>query len=272
MNKTTTTHLKEDVIKALISLGLSSGEAKIYTTLMEIGTAHASTIAREADVKQPKVYGYLNDLAKRTFIIRQEKEGKADSFTAVPYEQVMKTLEKEISEKIDSANEYFKSIKEKEKVRQVEDLFAYYEGKKSVSAGLKTIIDRIEKNIVLVLVNVLDQKLLSTMIDERKKEIPTIEILQLTSSEKLFRIPPIKKLMNTEGFSSLLARRPTMFYTDIDFESKTCSSMNILLPPIDDFSSALINIKHPVALHLQIQLLNGIYELLEKQGMFMKSL
>lgn len=273
MNKNTPSSFsREKAIKALTSLELSLGEAKIYTWLVGEGPTHASTIASEADVLQPKVYGYLKDLVKRTFVIRQEKEGTPDTFTAVPYEIVMETLENEIYTKIKVANNYFKNVKEKEKERQVEDLFSYYEGKKTVFAGLKTVVDKVQKNIIIVTVNRIDEELIFRLFNVRRKENPRIEILRLTTNEKILKIPPIKKLMSTEGFSGLLAKRPTMFYTDVDFEKKSCSSMNMLLPPIDDFSSVLINIKHPVALHFQVQLFDGFLEMLEKQGMTLKEL
>ena len=76
MNKNTSSSFsREKAIKALTSLELSLGEAKIYTWLVGEGPTHASTIASEAGVLQPKVYGYLKDLVKRTFVTRQEKEG-----------------------------------------------------------------------------------------------------------------------------------------------------------------------------------------------------
>ena len=79
-NNTPSSFSREKAIKALTSLELSLGEAKIYTWLVGEGPTHASTIASEADVLQPKVYGYLKDLVKRTFVIRQEKEGTPDTF------------------------------------------------------------------------------------------------------------------------------------------------------------------------------------------------
>ena len=271
-SKTTSNFTKEETIKALTSLGLSLGEAKTYTSLVGERSSQATNLAEIAEVPQPKIYGYLDSLVKRNFVTRQVKKGKPDTFTAVPYDSVIDALEKEISNKIKETKKYFKKLDEKEKERQVEDLFSYYEGKKTVSAGLKTIINQVQKNIIIVLVNELHEKQLLSLYSELREDKPSIEILQLTVSDRIYRLPPIKKLINTEGFSGLLSKRPTMFFTDVDFESKTCSSMNLYLPPIDDFSSVLLNIKHPVALHLQIQLFEGIFEILEKQGMQMKKL
>ncbi len=267
-----TSFSKEETIKALTFLGLPLGEAKTYTSLVGEGSSQATRLAEIADVPQPKVYGYLESLVKKNYVTRQIKKGKPDTFTAVPYESVIDALESEISFRIKETKKYFKEIREKEKERQVEDLFSYYEGTKTVSAGLKTVIGQVQENIIVVLANEIHASQLQSLYAELRKEKPSVEILQLTVSDKIFRLPPIKKLVNTEGFSGLLAKKPTMFYTDVDFESKSCSSMNLYLPPIDDFSSMLINIKHPVALHLQLQLFDGLFEMLEKQGMSMKKL
>ena len=270
--QTTPSFSKEDTVKALTSLGLPLGEAKTYTSLVGEGSSQATNLAEIAEVPQPKIYGYLESLVKKNFVTRQIKRGKPDTFTAVPYDSVIDTLENDISVKIKETKKYFKEIREKEKVRQVEDLFSYYEGTRTVSAGLKTVIDQVQENLIVVLVNEIHEKELETLYTDLRKTNPSVEISQLAVSDKTYRLPPIKKLVNTEGFSGLLAKKPTMFFTDVDFESKSCSSMNLYLPPIDDFSSVLINIKHPVALHLQIQLFDGLFEILTKQGMTMKKL
>jgi sugar-specific transcriptional regulator TrmB len=268
----TSSFSKEDAVKALTVLGLPLGEAKTYTSLVGEGSSQATSLAEIAEVPQPKIYGYLESLVKRNFVTRQVKKGKPDTFTAVPYDSVIDTLEDEITSKIKDTKKYFKEIREREKIRQVEDLFSYYEGSKTVSAGLKTVFDMVQENIITIIVNEIHEKQLQNLYIELRKEKPSIVIQQLEVSDRIYRLPPIKKLVNTEGFSGLLTKRPTMFFTDVDFESKSCSSMNLYLPPIDDFGSVLINIKHPVALHFQIQLFDGLFEMLEKQGMFMKEL
>jgi len=269
-NETSSSFSKDEAIKTLTIFGLSLGEAKAYTALVGEGATHATYLAVRAEVPQPKIYGYLEGLVGKNFATRQVKKGKPDTFTAVPYDLVIEILKNEISTKIKETKRYFKAIKEKEKERQVEDLFSYYEGNKTVSAGLKTVIDNVQINIIIVLMNEIHEKQLSSLFSVHLKENPSIKILQLTVSDRIFKLPTIKKLVNTEGFISLLAKGPTMFFTDVDFEKKTSSSINLVLPPIDEFSSVLINVKHPVALHFQIQLFEGLFEMIEKQGMSKK--
>ncbi|MCE7738908.1 MAG: hypothetical protein KAU62_08010 [Candidatus Heimdallarchaeota archaeon] len=264
---------KEEAINALTSLGLTLGEAKTYTALVGIGPTYASTIARLAKVPQPKVYGHLENLIQRTFVTRQAKEGVPDTFTAVPYELVIESLEEEVTEKIKAATKYFEGVKDLQKTREVEDLFSYFEGDKAVFAGLKTVIGKIEKNVILIVTNTVHEKTLSELLKDRKKTNPKIKILHLDVKENVFmRAPPFKRLVKSDGFKGLMSNRPSILYVDVDFENMSCSSMNMILPQIDEFGTALINIKHPIALHFQIQLVSSLLESFETIGMSIKEL
>jgi sugar-specific transcriptional regulator TrmB len=45
--------------------GLSEKEAKVYLTILELGTNIASTIARRSEIKRVTVYTILDDLKKK---------------------------------------------------------------------------------------------------------------------------------------------------------------------------------------------------------------
>jgi sugar-specific transcriptional regulator TrmB len=258
---------KENAITALSSLGLALGEAKTYTSLVGMGSTHASTIARLADVPQPKVYGFLERLVERTFVTRQEKEGIPDTFMAVPYEIVIESLESQFQSKLKVANRYFEQVKSEQRTRDVEDLFSYFEGKRAVYAGLKNIIDNMQTNIVFLLLSSEDEETIQNLLKERKKSSLKIDILHLQSSERLQKIPPLRKLMKNEEFQDLLARKLSVFYIDVDFEKNSCSSMNMVFPPIDPFGQVLINVKHPIALNAQLQLISSIIDALQNLGL-----
>lgn len=258
---------KDDAITALSSLGLARGEAKTYTSLVGMGPTHASTIARVADVPQPKVYGFLERLVERTFVTRQEKEGIPDTFMAVPYEIVIESLESQFQSKLKVANRYFEKVKEEQRTREVEDLFSYFEGKKAVYAGLKSIIDDVQTNVFFLLQSSKDEEIIQNLLTERKKSRPKIDILHLQSSERLQKVPPLRKLMKNEDFQDLLARKLSVFYVDVDFEKNSCSSMNMVFPAIEPFGQVLINVKHPIALYSQLQLISSIIDALQNLGL-----
>lgn len=55
----------QKIINALISLGLTDKEAKIYLALYKVGQATAYEIAKEAGMKRPTVYVLIEELRKK---------------------------------------------------------------------------------------------------------------------------------------------------------------------------------------------------------------
>lgn len=62
------------IISDLIDLGLSPEEAKVYLSLIELGSSYVSLIAKKAKVNRVGCYHTLNKLVKRGFINSFEKE------------------------------------------------------------------------------------------------------------------------------------------------------------------------------------------------------
>ncbi|MHA1401105.1 MAG: TrmB family transcriptional regulator [Candidatus Heimdallarchaeaceae archaeon] len=248
---------KQSAIDALTTLGLSLGEAKTYATLVELGSALASTIARKANIPQPKIYGFLKKLETRGYVFRQEKRGAPDTFIAAPYEIVLDSLEGEISKKIRDAKRFFEETEKMQKTHEIEDLFAYYEGERAVYAGLSNIIGQICENAYIISFNKAMGPLIQELLLERKSEVEGLEIFYLELGQELWNLPVVKKLFGSRGFVDQL-EFPCSFFTDVDFEKITAKSLNILLPAIEDFNSVLINIKHPLVFRLYLKLIKNI--------------
>lgn len=70
-----------EIIKNLEKLGLSRNEAKVYTTLLQLGRDTVLNISRQADLKRPSVYLLLDDLEARGLVTRTRK-GKKTLFKA----------------------------------------------------------------------------------------------------------------------------------------------------------------------------------------------
>jgi len=60
----------------LISLGLSDKESALYLSLLELGTADVSLIARKAQVKRSTAYLLLDGMAQKGFVALQEATGR----------------------------------------------------------------------------------------------------------------------------------------------------------------------------------------------------
>ncbi|MHA1827421.1 MAG: TrmB family transcriptional regulator [Candidatus Heimdallarchaeaceae archaeon] len=257
---------KEKAIYALISLGLPKWEAITYVTLYGLGPTLASNVAKLANIPQPKIYTYLNNLVTKSFVTRQVKEGKPDTFSAVPYEIILETLQSKINSQINFATKYFEETKKFQRTRNVEDLFSYYEGEKASFAGLKKAIDELEENIFLLYVNPKEKDLINNLLLERRKTKPNLKIYTLKIEGKIKKVPPLRKLRRSSNFEELVINGPTIFYTDFELQTAVSKSLNLLLPSIDDFPSAFLDIRHPVAIHFQLLLIRGILEITKQSG------
>lgn len=91
---------EQKYIHALQASGLSAGEAKVYITVAKLGMAHISGIAREANIKRPTVYEYVNTLLQQD-LIRKTIKGKRLYYFAENPESIIRTLEKR-KQKIES--------------------------------------------------------------------------------------------------------------------------------------------------------------------------
>ncbi len=81
----------------LLKLGLNKNEAKVYVTLLQLGTASAGQLIKATEFHRNIVYDNLEKLADRglvTFII----EGKKKRFRPAPPEMITQMLEKEQQE------------------------------------------------------------------------------------------------------------------------------------------------------------------------------
>lgn len=59
----------------LTNLGLSPNEAKIYLAALELGQASAQSIAQKAKIKRTTAYSVLEEMVKKDFVLKTEKEG-----------------------------------------------------------------------------------------------------------------------------------------------------------------------------------------------------
>ncbi|CUX76787.1 TrmB family transcriptional regulator [Thermococcus chitonophagus] len=134
----------EDIIAKLIRLGLKEYEARVYATLVIIGPAKASDIAKESGVPRPRVYDVLKELHRKGFV--EISEGSPTYFRAVDPEKVIATLRDEY---IRSAEEVIIMLKSYQRERQEEWLPVWYlQGEWSVKNRVEELASRAEREFV----------------------------------------------------------------------------------------------------------------------------
>jgi len=94
--------------KMLKDFGLEEKEVCVYLALLELGTSHASHIAKKAKVNRSNCYAVLESLINQGLVNKSGKEKKF-KFTATPPER-LHLLIKEEQEKIENLEEKLKML------------------------------------------------------------------------------------------------------------------------------------------------------------------
>ncbi|MBU0471997.1 MAG: hypothetical protein KKF89_00320 [Nanoarchaeota archaeon] len=100
--------MNEEILEALYSIGLTKGEAAVYSNLSILGTSTVGPIIDKSDVSASKVYQILDRLMTKGLVSMMLNERKKQ-FTALPPEILLKYLDDEL-EKIESNKERISSI------------------------------------------------------------------------------------------------------------------------------------------------------------------
>lgn len=124
----------QNLIKGLREVGLTANEAKIYFSLLTIGTNPASIVAKNANINRSACYTTLVNLAKKGFAERTIKENTT-YFTAIdPYFLLDQLKEKQ--EELD--HQIIKLNNTLEKFQKIKDTYfkepkvVFFEGEKGV--------------------------------------------------------------------------------------------------------------------------------------------
>ena len=110
---------KEEITATLASCGLSEYESRAYSSLVFLGTAKASTISRNSEVPQSKIYDVLEQLMEKQLV--EMFDGRPKEFKAVGPELALKRLLEQRSMeienlklKVEGISKFFKPVADEE--------------------------------------------------------------------------------------------------------------------------------------------------------------
>ena len=94
----------ERIFKALVSLGLSEIEARVYVLLALKGPEKAVSIVKNLQISKQQIYRSLEHLQDKGIIVSDPENKK--SFSALPFEEALKLLIRKEKER----NEMFANV------------------------------------------------------------------------------------------------------------------------------------------------------------------
>lgn len=110
----------KDFIKKLGQLGLNSYEAKLWTALLSRGVSTAGELSDIANVPRSRSYDVLESLEKKGFII--QKLGKPIKYVALPPNEVLERVKKQIKEDADRQSKTMDELKDSEIISELSTL------------------------------------------------------------------------------------------------------------------------------------------------------
>ncbi len=126
--------------EALINLGLTDGEAKVYLSLLKLGSSSVGPIVKEANVAYSNIYSILDRLLEKGLIsfIVKEKTKYFQAVSPIKLKEFLEKKEEELEKEKQSLKQLIPSLEKLQspKARQEAEIFIG-------SKGIKTAYDRL---------------------------------------------------------------------------------------------------------------------------------
>ena len=112
--------VQKDFLKKIKDFGLNSYEAKIWTALLSRGVSTAGELSDIANVPRSRSYDILESLEKKGFIVM--KIGKPIKYIAVPPEEVVERVKKNVKKDSDERIGRLEDLKKTDVIGELRNL------------------------------------------------------------------------------------------------------------------------------------------------------
>jgi sugar-specific transcriptional regulator TrmB len=126
----------------LISIGLTSGEAKVFLTLLKAGSARVGQIVKDSHVSYSKVYDVLERLSAKG-LVSHIVLGNVKHFNAVePYrlEEYIKSKEQEVRKQLETANKIIPELAKVADKNRQNDMAEIFMGEKGIRTAYEILL------------------------------------------------------------------------------------------------------------------------------------
>ncbi|ELK55594.1 MULTISPECIES: TrmB family transcriptional regulator [Haloferax] len=172
-----------EAIDALIELGLSTYEARVFTALIELGEGTAREVAKTSDVPRSQVYTTAKELQSRGFISVQRANPQV--FQPISLSEVESQLSREFESKRDTAFDRLETLERQTapSAEQSEDVWTIT-GTPAIIGRASQLIDEAETRVIYGAKDLAhpDAELLSSVRSCCSREVPVL-LLQNNGQE-----------------------------------------------------------------------------------------
>jgi HTH-type transcriptional regulator, sugar sensing transcriptional regulator len=135
----------------LISIGLTSGEARVFLSLLKMGSAKVGQIVKDSHVSYSKVYDVLDRLSSKG-LVSHIVLGNVKCFNAVePYrlEEYIKSKEQEVHKQLETANKIIPELAKIADKNRQNDMTEIFIGDKGIRTAYGILLrDATSKDIL----------------------------------------------------------------------------------------------------------------------------
>ena len=241
--------------EALRSYGLSEGEIKTLLALIEIGQKEPKDIASKAEVKQPKVYGYLNSLVEQEMVAKIPIEGKPDRYEAL-LDNVISAIDKFVQQTnvlMKNAKQHLQELKTKQKP-EISDFIRIFQGERSVDNGLREIMFEAKQWVDVYTTEEQTQKFQKLAEELNREKGVNVRITYSSTIIRFLETIASAEHPLNENIHTMIERKilPTIVFVDADFIKVGATSANFVLPGIDGLDPIIFHFRHPMVIKFQL--------------------
>ncbi len=136
-----------DINSVLEKIGLSSSESKIYTALLEIGTASVQNLSKKAGVERTNTYAVLENLISKGLVREvSNNKKKIKKFVPEPPEKLMIMLR----EKEEMLNSVLPQLKSIYNLAPKKPKILFFEGREGIITIANRSLEKAKKEILFV--------------------------------------------------------------------------------------------------------------------------
>ena len=139
------------MLEDLISIGLTSGEARVFLTLLKLGSSKVGQIVKDSHVSYSKVYDVLDRLSSKG-LVSHIISGNVKYFNAVePYrlEEYIKSKEQEIRKQLETANKVIPELAKIADKNRQNDMAEIFIGDKGIRTAYEILLrDATSKDVL----------------------------------------------------------------------------------------------------------------------------
>lgn len=199
-------------IEALVNLGWSEYESKVYSALLISGQATASQIATSSSVPANRVYQVLGKLSEKGYVYKVQGKGKPTIFFAKNSKEILAEISENYADLVKTAESALLQIQERSK-RQENPISFTISGRKELNAHMTSMLRATQNSAYLVLDTLAELNLgkISSLLLKRFHEGKIIYILTQNQGindeyekEALKGINPIEVRVSNEPFTNIV--------------------------------------------------------------------